>query len=372
MVKQSAFYRTREALFTIKRHIYPLGMLLVAISFFYTAFSNNPDLVYAGLGAFCLLLALIKVFIGSNKSQAQKLYAFSYLFLVVIFYVHFWIAVYSILYEDASFSGFVEIIVWLPAIYMVTIVLYPNKFGLSRVLIIFFIALMIGLLQLWQRTTTPAPYILRAFADFYLSNGVFLLFLYIFVYMHKVFDEARAFAENQEKLAESDEATGLPNRRYLQEQILDLIDTASWGRNAFAIVLCTCAHAYELKTNYSHRQELLDNLLKNMSEVLNQKLHNLPVSIIGRWNNDSLLLILPEYGLTEAMKLSEELVVECKASKTPSCHVTRAVFGVASFLPNDDLFSLISRAGKALDKAIANKKSNVETTQGPFGLRVTE
>ena len=353
---------TQEMLYSIKRHIYPLSVLLVAISFLHTASTAERfSYTFISLGIFCLLLALVEVLVSSYRTLAEVVYTFTYFFLVAIFCTHFGRVTFDVFHESEPLSALVEGFVWVPVVYMATVVLYPQRQGLIYAWGIFCITLLIGSIQIVL--ASPNPPIIRAFGDFYLANVIFLLFLYIFVYIYQAFYEARAFAETQEKLAESDESTGLPNRRYLQQCLQELSHKAKWGEKKFAIALCT--PKYEVKPKHDYDQGFIDALLKRLAESLSKHLNE---AILGRWNAESLLIIWPEYDLEKAMAASKSLA-KVYGEMPESLNI---IWGVASFLPHDNVDSLITRAGKALDKAKESKSGGVETTQGPFGLRVAE
>ena len=295
---------------------------------------------------------------------AEALYTFTYFFLVVIFCTHFGRTIFGALYGDHPLSTLIESFVWVPGIYMATVVFYPRRRGLYYAWGIFFLTLLIGLVQVVL--ASPSLSVIRAFSDFYLASVSFLLFLYLFVYMHRAVDEARAFAETQEKLAESDEVTGLPNRRYLQEYLQQLIDKTKWGEQKLSVGLC--APKYNLKSKHGYTQEFTDTLLKKLAEALSRNLNG---AVLGRWNAESLIIIWQD-SLENAMSVGQELVKSSKIGSEANHDPIKAILGIASFLPNDDITLLIKRAGKALDKASGDNSSGVETAQGPLGLRVTD
>ena len=365
MIKQNGLRHTQELLRNIKRHVYPLSVLLVSISFLHTAFlSSAINYPFLFLGIFCLLLALVEVLISPYWKIAEMIYTFTYFFLVAIFCAHFGRVIFEALHGHKPLSILIESFVWVPGIYMATVVFYPRRRGLYYAWGIFFLTLLIGLIQILL--ASPSLSVIRAFTDFYLASLSFLLFLYLFVYMHKAFDEARAFAQIQEKLADSDEITGLPNRRYLQEYLQQLIDKTKWGEQELSVGLC--APKYDSKSRYGYTQEFTDTLLKNLAEILSKNLNG---AVLGRWNAESLIIIWQD-NLENAMSEGRELVESCDIQLKGGQDSIKAILGIASFLPNDNIALLIKRAGKALDKANENKSSGLETAQGPLGLRVAD
>ncbi len=365
MIKQNRLRHTQEILRNIKRHVYPLSVLLVSISFLHTAFlSPTINYPYLFLGIFCLLLALVEVLMNPYWKIAEVIYTFTYFFLVAFFCAHFGRIIFGVLYGNGPLSVLIESFVWVPGIYMATVVFYPRRRGLYYAWGIFFLTLLIGLVQIVL--AEPSLAVIRAFSDFYLANLTFLLFLYLFVYMHQAFDEARAFAEIQEKLAESDEITGLPNRRYLQEYLQQLIDKAKWGEQKLSIGLC--APKYTSQSRYGYTQESTDTLLKDLAGTLSK---NLDGAVLGRWNAESLIIIWQD-NLENAINAGKELVKSCEITPEGSQGSIKTILGIASFLPNDDIVLLTKRAGRALDRANEDKSSGVETAQGPLGLRVSE
>ena len=107
-------------------------------------------------------------------------------------------------------------------------------------------------------------------------------------------------SENQSKL---DNDTGLMNQRGLLEMIEREIIRYERYSNAFSMILCEIDIVKLM--NAKEEREVTNAAVKHLGEMLKSNLRKL--DLVGRWNNNSILILLPETGLMPAIKVNHKV-----------------------------------------------------------------
>jgi len=174
-----------------------------------------------------------------------------------------------------------------------------------------------------------------------------------------VVDDITEFKESQEKLrylALHDPLTGLPNRKYLFEQLSQLIIQASRHNRKLAIIFLDIDNFKYINDNYGH--EVGDKVLLAIAETI--RYHLRPGDIIGRIGGDEFVIILDDIAKLEdiniiANKLNKaiENIPNYIKSKL-EIDILKVTFSMGiSIFPDDsnDINELIKFADIALYKA---------------------
>jgi len=181
-----------------------------------------------------------------------------------------------------------------------------------------------------------------------------------------VVDDITQIKENEEKLrylALHDPLTGLPNRKYLFEQLSQLIIQANRHNRKLAIIFLDIDNFKDINDSYGH--EIGDKVLSAVAETI--KYHLRPGDIIGRIGGDEFIIILDDIAKIEdiniiANKLNKaiENIPNYIKSKLgiDICKITFSM-GISVF-PDDstDINELIKFADTALYKAKELGKNN--------------
>lgn len=153
------------------------------------------------------------------------------------------------------------------------------------------------------------------------------------------------------ELAETDELTGLYNRRMLRRLVGDAIHRANKCNNIDMVVgIIDIDHFKEVNDTYGHTTG--DTVLKVLSEAMMNEVDQLPSGIFGRWGGEEFVFLAPTFKLTdEAFETIE--AARKRISSIPIYHVgPRTIsIGVTAYQPGDTVESLFERADAALYEA---------------------
>jgi len=117
-----------------------------------------------------------------------------------------------------------------------------------------------------------------------------------------VVDDITQIKENEEKLrylALHDPLTGLPNRKYLFEQLSQLIIQANRHNRKLAIIFLDIDNFKDINDSYGH--EIGDKVLLSIAETI--KYHLRPGDIIGRIGGDEFIIILDDIAKIEDINI---------------------------------------------------------------------
>ena len=187
--------------------------------------------------------------------------------------------------------------------------------------------------------------------QFVLSSGVLVLIQYAVDKLRQQLDQVRAAAY-------LDVLTGLPNRRFAQQQLDALAQAASahTGR-VFSLVMIDIDYFKQVNDTYGHHAG--DMVLRETGRVLGK--HLTGKQFIARWGGEEFVLVLPGLHKREGKALAETSRRELYQHVFDQVGGLTASFGVAEWAGGDDLEAVMKRADAALYAA---------KRQGRNGVRV--
>ena len=150
-------------------------------------------------------------------------------------------------------------------------------------------------------------------------------------------------------LARSDELTGLPNRRHLNEQLHELIGGRGLrGRvgqtrghpPGWSVLLIDVDQFKSVNDTCGHQAG--DEVLRALSFCLRAALRS--DDLLGRWGGEEFLAILPATAFGDALIAAERLRLAVSLQTFPHGHPLSISIGVASWLAGDNLERLVARA----------------------------
>lgn len=242
---------------------------------------------------------------------------------------------------------------WIPVIYVFAFTVVGHRSSL---------AISLGILAMF--VAISLPYLLHApaqpFGNFTLQlhvvSAVLIAALYFFSsYQHRL-QLAEHTMDELALLSSTDELTGLPNRRRLQEVVgYELVRFARHGRG-FAVVMVDIDHFKAVNDRLGHRagDQVLHALAKRAGQVLRDG------DTLGRWGGEEFLIVLPEAGFEDALRKARALCAH--VAGTPLIHdqVISISCGVAGVTPADTAESLFERADQALYAAKRHGRNRAE------------
>ncbi len=166
--------------------------------------------------------------------------------------------------------------------------------------------------------------------------------------------EARLTATAMEHLANTDDLTGIANRRQLQD-VLDRQVSRAAEDAPLAVILLDIDHFKVVNDTYGHH--VGDTVLQRTAEVLSAQMR--PSSLLGRWGGEEFLVIAPMTTSAQALVLAERCRASLAAAAFPVVGTITASLGVATHVPGETAWSLMRRVDRAMYRAKTQGRDGV-------------
>ncbi|WP_321326348.1 GGDEF domain-containing protein [Thiomicrorhabdus sp.] len=158
--------------------------------------------------------------------------------------------------------------------------------------------------------------------------------------------------EKAHKVANTDELTGIPNRRGFNEIIKNLALSADTEDYSFALLLVDIDYFKNINDEYGHL--IGDSVLRYLAKQLNAETKG--KDSIARIGGEEFVILLPQTNYENAFRVAENLrqKVECNRLKVKNSEKTLSLtisVGVSIYERGENLEKLIDRADKALYQA---------------------
>ncbi|HUI44954.1 MAG TPA: diguanylate cyclase [Nitrospirota bacterium] len=164
-----------------------------------------------------------------------------------------------------------------------------------------------------------------------------------------------------EKIAITDELTGLFNRRHILERFLEEFEQAKRLEKTFSCIIGDIDHFKSVNDQYGHLAG--DDVLKEVSHRLKSIIR--AYDIVGRYGGEEFLIILPGTDIEQAWHFAERIRMAVKEPRVVTAPVTISL-GVTCFEEADQTIDdMIKRADDALYRAKNAGRDRVERTPGP-------
>lgn len=144
-------------------------------------------------------------------------------------------------------------------------------------------------------------------------------------------------------LATTDTLTGLKNRRFLQEKLLDLLNETQINDYPFSLLLLDVDHFKKVNDTYGHPTG--DAVLQELSMKLLQETSD--QDIVARMGGEEFIILLPHTDSQTALLTAERIREFIAESTWNSIQITISI-GVTTYIHGDNLESLLSNADEAL------------------------
>lgn len=158
--------------------------------------------------------------------------------------------------------------------------------------------------------------------------------------------------EKIERLAQTDELTGMPNRRHILNRLNDEFLRARRYRHPFCLSIIDIDHFKLVNDKYGH--PVGDEVLRHLSAFLQSHLRS--QDMVGRLGGEEFVILFPETEAAAAMlvlsRIREALQEECLEYVASGFSYTFSA-GLAAISPDltEDCIALMARADKALYRA---------------------
>ncbi len=166
--------------------------------------------------------------------------------------------------------------------------------------------------------------------------------------------------EDHEYIANFDELTNLPNRRFLYNKLDEMLESTTNMSSSFVIGIMDIDDFKNINDTYGH--VCGDYVLQTISETSKSALRK--YDLVGRWGGEEFLIILPQTNIENARQVMErirvaisEATVDCKDVK--GLHATVTI-GCAEYIPDKSVKELIRAADKLLYEGKSSGKNVVK------------
>lgn len=144
--------------------------------------------------------------------------------------------------------------------------------------------------------------------------------------------------------AETDELTGLSNRRKIERVLAREFDRAMRYARPLSIVMIDVDHFKRVNDSYGHG--VGDVVLMSIARRIRKRLR--VSDHVGRWGGEEFILICPETDTTDAMLVADRIRRTIKQKPIRTAGTMTASFGVATYNGQGDYEVLIAEADKYL------------------------
>lgn len=162
------------------------------------------------------------------------------------------------------------------------------------------------------------------------------------------------------KFATNDELTGLHNRRYFNERLMDELERAKRYNSPISLLMADIDHFKQINDTYGHLTG--DTVLKWIGKLLRKKLRQ--SDVVARYGGEEFAILLINTPKNPAMDIAEELrsVIETSSEQENNGIKVMTSFGVATYDEDATTFDgLIAKADEGLYLAKAQGRNRVCT-----------
>lgn len=202
----------------------------------------------------------------------------------------------------------------------------------------------------WQEYSKTLP--LRLF--FYVLS--LIIFLVSIFTINRLILKTQRDSEKFQLMSIKDPLTGIYNRRYFTDRLIDEMNRSNRTNVEFSIIMADIDHFKNVNDKYGH--SVGDEVLKAFTEVIAERLR--VTDCFARYGGEEFIILLPHTNLESAWILAEELRAVLENSNMNDIGNITASFGVAEYRPGaGSIDSLIKRVDDKLYEAKSAGRNRV-------------
>lgn len=167
------------------------------------------------------------------------------------------------------------------------------------------------------------------------------------LYGRKLIMRQKELHDEIARIADEDSLTELFNRRKINKLIQNEIERSNRYKKGFSIIIMDIDFFKRVNDEYGHLAG--DRLLKMFTKIMKQTIRHTDTA--GRWGGEEFVILCPETNMDGAMALAEKIRERIGSHVFDEFGRQTASFGVACFVDNDSVDSIINRADIALYNA---------------------
>lgn len=329
------------------------GLISSELSGIGTAFTRG---VLVTVVVFCLLAAWS---IRAEKLPLALAEEVIYLVLVTALLCVLAYALYAPIEPEQSRSALRGFFLWLPCAYVLVFIIHEGRGALVRAFAVYLLAVAISLPAGLSSLGSREPFSgfdSRSLDQLYISGLVIIAFLFFVSRVRERLRHSEVAAERMKRLAETDELTGLRNRRRIEALLHTEIERCQRYGSSLSVVIFDID---DFKVfNDAHGHDFGDFVLREVAQVVGRHLRT--SDELGRWGGEEFLILAAETPAERAYEVTEKLRRVLAEHDFGTAGRVCASFGIATLDPTDSGTTLVGRADAALYRAKTQGKNRVE------------
>lgn len=244
--------------------------------------------------------------------------------------------------------------IWMPLVYVFAFMLTRHKTGLVVSLAI--LGLFVGVSLPYLVLHLDGRYA-NLTMQLHISSAVMIATLYFFSSYQYRLRQAQVTLDRLARLSNTDELTGLPNRRNMAEVVGAELARFAEGGSSFAVILFDIDHFKEVNDRHGHGagDEALVALAARAAEVIRD------MGALGRWGGDEFVALIRDMQAGDAVRMAEALCAYVAATPIAGDRSVTISCGVTVARSHDSIDGLLQRADAALYAAKHAGRNRVET-----------
>jgi len=159
-----------------------------------------------------------------------------------------------------------------------------------------------------------------------------------------------------EKLAVTDNLTGLFNRMKFDEIMQNEIVRSKRFEHTFGFLMIDIDHFKNVNDAYGH--QIGDVVLKGIADIIKENIRS--TDLLFRWGGEEFVVICLEANKNGVLNLAENIRLKIQEHIFNKVGSKTVSIGVSLFEQNDESFSVIKKADKALYRAKSSGRNRVE------------
>jgi diguanylate cyclase (GGDEF)-like protein len=157
-------------------------------------------------------------------------------------------------------------------------------------------------------------------------------------------------------LATTDSLTGVANRSDFTRVLVAEMDRARRYGTPLSLIMYDLDHFKRVNDSFGH--DTGDDVLRSVTDVVTT--HIRVVDVAARWGGEEFMVLMPQSDLEAARITAEKLRQAIEAHRFDKAGTVTVSFGVTTFVPQDDVNSLLKRVDDALYRAKDKGRNRVE------------
>ena len=144
------------------------------------------------------------------------------------------------------------------------------------------------------------------------------------------------------ELTRRDPLTGVFNRRYLSEHLNRVIPLSKRKKLPLSLIMLDIDDFKNINDNHGH--DIGDKVLTEITNLISYSIRS--EDFLARFGGEEFILVLDYSDIIQASLIAEKIRKKIEDAEIIEGETVTASFGITQLVKDDDLFSLIKRAGR--------------------------